>query len=95
MTLPPIMGRLARLWPRGRRSSGVLGERQATPPETGNVADPLEAQAAEPFAVQLAANRIPSVRAIRSQLHVGQPRAQRLRDHRAVASGMYDEGLAA
>jgi hypothetical protein len=30
------------------------------------------------FAEQLKANRVPSIRAIRAQLHVGQPRAQRL-----------------
>jgi hypothetical protein len=39
--------------------------------------DPLGEQAAEIFAGQLAADRVPSVRAIRAQLHVGQPRAQR------------------
>jgi len=37
--------------------------------------DPLGEQAAEVFADQLAAHRVPSVRAIRAQLHVGQPRA--------------------
>jgi hypothetical protein len=46
--------------------------------------DPLEEQAAEAFADHLAADRVPSIRAIRAQLHVGQPRAQRLRDHLAV-----------
>lgn len=44
-------------------------------------ADPLQERAAELFARQLAADRIPSVRAIRAQLHVGQSRAQRLRDY--------------
>jgi hypothetical protein len=48
-------------------------------------ADPLREQAVELFAGQLAADRLPSVRAIRAQLHVGQPRAQRLRDY--LASG--------
>lgn len=62
--------------------------------ETGHNADPLQEQAAE-FAEQLAADRIPSVRAIRAQLHVGQPRAQRLRGHLAAAAGKYDEKLAA
>jgi hypothetical protein len=42
-------------------------------------ADPLQERAAELFAGQLAANRVPSVRSIRAQLHVGQPRAQRVR----------------
>jgi len=55
-------------------------------PETGQDADPLQRQAAELFAGQLAADRVPSVRAIRAQLHVGQPRAQRLRDHLATAA---------
>jgi hypothetical protein len=50
-------------------------------PGTGLEADPLQERAAELFAGQLAADRVPSVRAIRAQLHVGQPRAQRLRDH--------------
>jgi len=47
-------------------------------------ADPLREQAAEVFAEHLATDRIPSVRAIRAQLHVGQPRAQRLRDYLAT-----------
>jgi hypothetical protein len=49
-------------------------------------ADPLQEQAAELFAEQLAVHRIPSIRAIRAQLHVGQPRAQRLRDYLAAGS---------
>jgi hypothetical protein len=55
-------------------------------PDTGRGADPLEEQATELFAEQLAADRVPSVRAIRAQLHVGQPRAQRLRDYLATGS---------
>jgi Protein of unknown function (DUF2637) len=55
-------------------------------PETGHHADPLQEQATELFAEQLAADKVPSVRAIRSQLRVGQPRAQRLRDY--LASGV-------
>ena len=43
--------------------------------------DPLQEQAAEVFADHLAADRVPSIRAIRAQLHVGQPRAQRVRDY--------------
>ena len=50
-------------------------------PETGCNSDPLREQAAELFAGLLAADRVPSVRAIRTQLHVVQPRAQRLRDY--------------
>jgi hypothetical protein len=48
--------------------------------------DPLGEQAAEIFADQLAADRVPSVRAIRAQLHVGQPRGQRLRDYLAAGA---------
>jgi Protein of unknown function (DUF2637) len=55
-------------------------------PETKHHADPLWEQAAELFAGQLAADRVPSVRAIRAQLHVGQPRAQRLRDYLATGA---------
>jgi hypothetical protein len=36
------------------------------------------------FAEQLAADRVPSIRTIRAQLHVGQLRAQRLRDYLAA-----------
>jgi hypothetical protein len=46
--------------------------------------DPLKEQAAEVFAEQLAADRVPSVREIRAQLHVGQPRAQRVRKYLAA-----------
>jgi hypothetical protein len=41
--------------------------------------DPLRVQAAEVFAADVAAGRLPSIRAIRSRLHVGQPRAQQVR----------------
>jgi hypothetical protein len=61
--------------------------------EIGHDADPLQGQAAELFAEQLAADRIPSVRAIRAQLHVGQPRAQRLRDFLATGTGRHDVNL--
>ena len=39
-----------------------------------SVTDPLGEQAAVMFAAELAADRVPSVRAIRAALHVGQPR---------------------
>ena len=48
--------------------------------------DPLGEQAAEIFADQLAADHVPSIRAIRVQLHVGQPRAQRLRAYLAAGA---------
>jgi hypothetical protein len=41
--------------------------------------DLLQAQAAEAFAGEVAAGRVPSVPTIRAQLHVGQLRAQRER----------------
>jgi hypothetical protein len=63
--------------------------------ETGRDADPLQRQAAELFARQLAADRVPSVRAIRAQLHVGQPRAQRLRDFLATGAARRTETPAA
>jgi hypothetical protein len=47
-------------------------------------ADPLQAQAAQAFADDLAANRVPSVPAIRARLHVGQPRAQRVQAYLAA-----------
>jgi hypothetical protein len=64
-------------------------------PETENDADPLQEQAAELFADDLAADRVPSVRAIRAQLHVGQPRAQRLRDYLATGAARRVESPAA
>ena len=63
--------------------------------DRGHDADPLEEQAAEVFADQLAENQVPSIRAIRAQLHVGQPRAQRLREYLSVGTGKLDQGLAA
>jgi hypothetical protein len=64
-------------------------------PETENDADPLQEQAAELFADDLAADRVPSVRAIRAQLHVGQPRAQRLREYLATGAARRVESPAA
>jgi hypothetical protein len=49
--------------------------------------DPVQVQAAQAFAVELAAGRVPSVRAIRARLHVGQPRAQRVRAYLAALNG--------
>lgn len=50
-------------------------------------ADPLHEQAAEVFADELAAERVPSVRAIRVRFHVGQARAQRIRGYLAAING--------
>jgi len=58
----------------GPGASGALGD------------DPLRAQAAEEFAGEVAAGRVPSVRMIRARLHVGQPRAQRVRAYLSALS---------
>ncbi|HEX3731627.1 MAG TPA: hypothetical protein VHU91_01685 [Mycobacteriales bacterium] len=50
-------------------------------------AGPFHEQAAQVFADELAAVRVPSVRAIRAQLHVGQRRAQRIRGYLASLNG--------
>jgi hypothetical protein len=46
--------------------------------------DPVQTQAAQEFADEVAAGRVPSVRVIRARLHVGQPRAQRVRTYLAA-----------
>ena len=58
------------------------------------VVDPLVEQAAVVFATELAADWVPSVRAIRAALHVGQPRAQRLRGYLAAAADVPGGSLA-
>jgi hypothetical protein len=63
--------------------------------EDGSAADPLGECAAVVFAADLAADRLPSVRAIRAALHVGQPRAQRLRDYLATGVEKRADRLAA
>jgi hypothetical protein len=65
------------------------------PSGTGHGADPMRERAAELFAGQLAVDRVPSVRAIRAQLHVGQARAQRLRDYLAAGAAKRAESRAA
>ena len=68
----------------------------ATSPHGGaSMFDPLREQAAVVFAADLAADRVPSVRAIRTALHVGQPRAQRLREYLAAAADTHGGSLAA
>lgn len=61
----------------------------------GYVTDPLRERAAVVFAADLAADRVPSIRAIRAALHVGQPRAQRLRGYLATVTGTPGRTLAA
>ena len=57
-------------------------------PETkeapAGVPDTLQARAAEEFADDVAGGRMPSIRAIRARLHVGQPRAQVVRAYLAA-----------
>jgi hypothetical protein len=55
-----------------------------TPGASGE--DPLQAQAAGAFAGEVADGRVPSVRTIRARLHVGQPRAQRVRAYLTALS---------
>jgi hypothetical protein len=65
------------------------------PHDGTSVIDPLGEQAAVVFAAELAADRVPSVRAIRAALHVGQPRAQRLLGYLAAAAHTHGGSLAA
>jgi hypothetical protein len=71
-------------------SAVALGAR-----DEGSAADPLGERAAVVFADDLAAERVPSIRAIRAALHVGQPRAQRLRGYLSTISETHGEDLAA
>jgi hypothetical protein len=64
-----------------------------SPHDDVSVTDPLGERAAVVFAADLAADRVPSVRAIRAALHVGQPRAQRLREYLATAAELHSESL--
>jgi hypothetical protein len=52
--------------------------------EPAGVPDPLVLRAAEEFADDVTAGRMPSVRAIRTRLHVGQPRANLVRAYLAT-----------
>jgi hypothetical protein len=67
----------------------------AVPRPHDGVVDPLGEQAAVVFAAELAVERVPSVRAIRAALHVGQPRAQRLREYLAATADTHGRSLAA
>jgi Protein of unknown function (DUF2637) len=68
---------------------------EASPYDDASVTDPLGKRAAVVFAAELAADRVPSIRAIRTALHVGQPRAQRLRDYLAASAAAHGGNLAA
>jgi hypothetical protein len=76
----------------------VIRGSQAVPDDasgTAGIQDPLQEQAAEIFADELAANRIPSIRAIRAKPLVGQPRAQRLRDYLGTGAARREKSPAA
>lgn len=63
------------------RGAQVPPEVAATPDD-----DPLQEEAAQLFADDLVADRVPSIRVIRAELHIGQPRAQRVRAYLAALS---------
>jgi hypothetical protein len=77
----------------------VIRNAQASADASGDgrpsLPDPLQERAMQAFADDIAANRVPSVRTIRAQLHVGQPSAQLVRDHLARLVGRQVERLAA
>jgi hypothetical protein len=79
----------------------VMIRSDQTPPVTpsayddGFAADPLGERATAVFAAELAADRVPSIRAIRAALHVGQPRAQRLREYLSAGAEKPGQELAA
>ncbi len=56
--------------------------------------DPLQVEAADAFAEDVSAGRIPTVRAIRMRLRVGQPRAQRVRAYLSTLVASQDGGRA-
>jgi hypothetical protein len=66
-----------------RVSSGTAAQPGASP---APVDEPLQTQAAEVFAGEVAAGPVPSVRTIRARLHVGQPRAQLVRAYLTALS---------
>jgi hypothetical protein len=63
--------------------------------DDGSATDPLGERAVIVFAADLAADRVPSIRAIRETLHVGQSRAQRLRGYLATVADTHGQNLAA
>jgi hypothetical protein len=68
---------------RTRRTAGAPRTRTTSAPRTRAVSD----EAAEMhFGTDLAAGRVPSARQIKAELHVGQDRAARIRDHLAAVA---------
>jgi hypothetical protein len=72
---------------RGARQpdGGVSGAEHVS--EAVSETDPLQVQAAEVFAADVAAGRVPSIRAIRSRLRVGQPPVQQVCAYLAALDG--------
>ena len=63
-------------------SAGVSVAADAS--DVSPLVDPLQARAAEEFAGEVAAGRLPSIRTIRARLHLGQPRAQQVKAYLAM-----------
>jgi hypothetical protein len=61
----------------------IRGTHSAEEPEPEGLPEPLQARAAEEFADDVTRGHVPSIRVIRARLHVGQPRAQRVRSYLA------------
>ncbi|HEX6520547.1 MAG TPA: DUF2637 domain-containing protein [Streptosporangiaceae bacterium] len=68
---------------RGAQSPETEAGASGAGPARGPEADPLQVRAAGEFAGQIASGTVPSIRAIRARLHVGQPRAQQVREYLA------------
>jgi len=71
---------------RGAQSPEAQMNASETEAARGPGADPLQVRATEEFAGQMASGTVPSIRAIRARLHVGQPRAQQVREHLAATA---------
>jgi predicted dienelactone hydrolase len=69
---------------RGARQPGNRVSGAERVPGAVSGTDPLRVQAAEVSGADVAAGRVPSIRAIRSRLRVGQPRAQQVRAYLAA-----------
>jgi hypothetical protein len=69
---------------RGAQSPEPEANVSEAEPARGPETDQLQARATGEFADQIASGTVPSIRAIRTRLHVGQPRAQQLREYLAA-----------
>lgn len=75
---------------RGAQSESAEVPAAADKPDAVPRISPLHLQAAQKFADEVAAGRMPSVRVIRARLHIGQPRAQRVQAHLGSLTGAGD-----